>query len=106
MSNIGDDGVRLNTNEPDTKRSYYKDYIFLQDLIKFQGYQYEIVEGLYYEARNYTIQTVIQKMFNNRKLYKIFKNPIQIIYKLMMNSSYGKTIMKNQDSYFEVVNFM
>ena len=30
-------------------------------------------------------------MFEKRKEYKALKNPVQEIYKLMMNSSYGKT---------------
>ena len=74
------------------------DHISLQDLIEFQGIEYTIIDGIYFSERNYTIQTVIQKMFNNRKLYKILGNPIQVVYKLMMNSSYGKTIMKNQNT--------
>lgn len=50
-------------------------------------------------------------MFDNRVYYKSIinedgtkGNPIQVIYKLMMNSSYGKNMMKNQDFLIKIIN--
>lgn len=40
------------------------------------------------------IRNVITKLFNDRLFYKAQKNPIQNAIKLVLNSSYGKTIQK------------
>lgn len=69
--------------------------ISLEDLVEFQGVEYKILKGYYFdEGRNYTIGKVITTLFNERLKYKKMQNPIQEIYKLIMNSGYGKTIMK------------
>jgi hypothetical protein len=75
--------------------SMYVDKTTLEDLIEFQGIEYEFLEGYYFdEGFNTKIKDTIKHMFNQRLKYKKEKNPIQVIYKLLMNSSYGKTIMK------------
>ncbi|CAL6092827.1 DNA_polymerase [Hexamita inflata] len=86
------DGVRMFTNDFDTERSYFYDHISLQDLITFQHVEYEIVSGVRFTSRNYNIQNIIYEMFTKRQEFKKQGNPVQIIYKLMLNSSYGKTI--------------
>ncbi|CAL6077455.1 DNA_polymerase [Hexamita inflata] len=86
------DGVRMFTNDFDTERSYFYDCISLQDLITFQHIEYEIISGVRFVGRNYTIEDVILDMFTKRQQFKKQGNPVQIIYKLMLNSSYGKTI--------------
>ncbi|CAL6030208.1 DNA_polymerase [Hexamita inflata] len=87
-----EDGVRMFTNDFDIERSYFYDNISLQDLITFQHIEYEIISGVRFDGRNYTIEDVIFDMFTKRQQFKKQGNPVQIIYKLMLNSSYGKTI--------------
>lgn len=109
LSYKNQEGVRIYTNDlrekivdSKTKEETYidKSVIFLdkyglEDAIKFQEIEFEVIRGYYFdEGRNYKIQEVIQSLFDNRKKYKSLKNPMQLVYKEIMNSAYGKTIMK------------
>jgi hypothetical protein len=67
----------------------------LEDLINFQDAKCTIIEGCYWnEGFNNKICQTISKMFNARLKYKAEGNPLQNVLKLMMNSSYGKLLMK------------
>ena len=81
------------------------DNITLEDLIEYQQIEFEIIRGYaWYGKRDYTIQKEIRKIFNKRLEYKKQKNPLQAIYKLIMNSCYGKTIerpIEKDYKYFE-----
>lgn len=80
-------------------------HITLQDLIHFQEIEFDLVEGFYYAAnRNVECQKVIQYLFDQRKLYKAQHNPIEQTFKLVMNSVYGKTIMKPVNSKIRLIN--
>ena len=71
------------------------DNITLEDLIEFQKIKFEIIKGYYWnEGSDIKIQKVIRNLFNKRVEYKKQKNPLQNLYKLIMNSCYGKTIEK------------
>jgi len=71
------------------------DKITLEDYIKYYNIKFDIIKGVYWnEGINNKVCDVIKNLFENRKKYKEEKNPIQIVYKLLMNSAYGKTIMK------------
>ena len=73
----------------------YVDHITLQDLITFQGCKVEILRGYYYDGkRDLTIRSCIKNLFELRLKYKKEKNPLQEIIKLLLNSIYGKTILK------------
>jgi len=74
----------------------YTDKITLNDWIEFQGIEYEILEGVYYNnGFNKRMGDIILHLFNNRLKHKKAKNQaMQLILKLMMNSAYGKTITK------------
>jgi len=94
MSYIDENGVRQFVNEMEG-RIMYVDKTTLEDMIEFQKIEYEFIKGYYFdEGRNYTIQKVIRYIFNKRLELKKDKNPAENIYKLLMNSAYGKTIMK------------
>jgi hypothetical protein len=99
MSYIDDKtGVRNFSNNMIGKNMIV-DKITLEDLIKFQNIEFEILQGYYFnDGRNNKINEVIEFLFNERLKKKKEKNPIQIVYKLIMNSSYGKTIMKPVDT--------
>jgi hypothetical protein len=74
------------------------DNIFLEDLIKFQQIEFKIIRGYEWNGkRDYTIASEIQKIFQKRLKYKKEGNPLETIYKLVLNSCYGKTIQKPID---------
>lgn len=76
-------------------RIIYIDKIGLEDLIRFHKIKFEIIDGYYFnEGRNENILKKIQFLFNERLKKKKEKNPIQEVYKLIMNGCYGRTIMK------------
>ena len=74
----------------------YVDMITLNDWIEFQGIEYEIISGVYYNnGFNKNMGDLIHHLFINRLKHKKAGNQaMQLILKLMMNSSYGKTITK------------
>lgn len=98
MSQKNDAGIRMFEN---TLGHYYVDKVSLEDLIEFQQIRFEIIEGYYYdEGRNYKIQEIMNHLFNERinKKKKTAEypngNPIQEVYKLIMNSAYGSNLLK------------
>jgi hypothetical protein len=94
LSYIDDNGVRQFTNEI-AGRTIFVDKIAIQDAIKFQQVEFQIVRGYYFdEGFNNTINSVIEEIFEERKKLKANDNPTEIVYKLIMNSGYGKSIMK------------
>ena len=74
----------------------YVSNIYLEDIIKYYpGIQFSIEQGYYWnQGVDTTMQTVIRNVFNRRIALKKAGNPLQEVYKLIMNSSYGKTIQK------------
>ena len=79
-------------NEPCTM---YVDHITLMDLIKFQQIEFKFIRGYYWDGkRDMSVRHAIQHLFELRAKYKKEGNPIQTIIKLLMNSVYGKTILK------------
>ena len=82
------------------------DNITLDDWIKFQHIEYEIIDGVYWnEGYNKKMGSVIEKLFTDRLTEKKKGNQaLQQVLKLMMNSSYGKTIIKKSMSDKKIVN--
>jgi hypothetical protein len=81
------------------------DKIFLEDLIRFHGITFEIIRGYYFdEGKNDNISKTIRYLFNKRLEMKKTENPAQLIYKELMNSIYGKTILKPIDSEIKIIN--
>jgi hypothetical protein len=110
-------GVKVNgilnyTNEVGEGIEMVVDKITLEDFIEFHHIEFEIVEGVYWnEGTNKTIGTIIDNLFQARidykKIMKAHKatdpeyksaDIMQNLIKLMLNSVYGKTIMKKSDS--------
>lgn len=91
-------GVRNFTNDL-VGEIIYIDKTGLEDLIKFQDIDFEIVKGYYFnDGFNTKINEVIRYIFNERKKLKKEGNNAELIYKLIMNSAYGKTIQKSHDT--------
>ena len=79
----------------DIRGTIYLDKIGLEDLIEFQDVEFDVIKGYYFdEGRNTKSVEMIQYLFNERLKMKKLKNPIQRVYKLLMNSCYGKTCLK------------
>ena len=73
----------------------YIDKVGLEEIITYHEAEFEIIGGYYYnEGRNNTINNVIKDLYDLRKKLKQDKNPAQMVIKLLMNSMYGKTIIK------------
>ena len=98
VSLLTDEGIRNFTN--DLVGEYlYLDKVGLEDFVKYHGAEYEFINGYYYdEGRNDKIRSVITHLFNQRLKYKKEKNPIQMVFKELMNSSYGKSYLKPIDA--------
>ena len=98
VSLLTDEGIRKWTNEL-VGEYLYLDKTGLEDFVKYHEAEYEFVNGYYYDkGHNPTIRKVITHLFEQRLKYKKQGNPIQMVFKELMNSSYGKSYLKPIDS--------
>jgi hypothetical protein len=75
LSKYRDDGVRHFTNDM-LNEIIYIDKVGLEDLIKYQEIEFEIIDGYYFdEGRNNKIKDVINKFYKLRLELKKSKNP-------------------------------
>ena len=89
-----DSGVRNFTNDLIGEHVFI-DKITLEDSERFQGMTFQFVRGYYFdEGFNPQIRETMSFLFNERKIKKSQKNPIEVVYKLLMNASYGKSLIK------------
>ena len=92
----------LNTPPP---KPVVIDSTTLQDYIKFQKIEYEILEGVYWdEGGSDKMGKVIKHLFDARLKYKQTNKALANTIKLMLNSSYGKTIMKKTTTEKLIIN--
>jgi hypothetical protein len=97
LSRITKDGVRNFSNNLTGK--HFVDKFTLEDLINFHKIEFEIIRGVYFnKGRNDKNKEIILSLFNERIKKKAEKNQIQEVYKLILNSCYGKTILKEEKS--------
>lgn len=94
MSYVDDEGNRLWSNDCEGK-FLYVDKIALEEWIIHQDIDYDIIEGYYFDdGFNNQIVSTIERLFNERLKFKSAGNRIEMVYKLIMNSAYGRTLMK------------
>ena len=94
LSFIDENGVRQWTNDMVGKKMYINK-IALEDAIEFQNLEFTVIRGYYFnDGTNNNIKSVIKYLFQERKKWKDEENPIEMIFKLIMNSAYGKSITK------------
>mgnify|MGYP003133504950 FL=1 len=101
ISVINDDGIREFTNDVNVigNRSIFCDKETFDMMVEYHKIEYDFIRGYYFdEGHNKTINTVIETVFNNRLKAKKAGNPIQEVWKLIMNSGYGKSITKPHDT--------
>tara|TARA_Y100001968_G_scaffold81089_1_gene72211 strand:- start:303 stop:3992 length:3690 start_codon:yes stop_codon:yes gene_type:complete len=92
MTGAKEDGTRTFDNDIE---EVYIDKTSLEDLVEFQKCEVEVLDGVYFDqGRNTKISEVMRELFQLRKQKKAEGNPIQEVYKLIMNSGYGFTLMK------------
>ena len=68
----------------------------LEDWVLFQGIEYQFITGIYWnQGYNKKMGEITCGLFNDRLRYKSEKNDaMQSVIKLMLNSAYGKTLIK------------
>ena len=104
MSFVNEDGIRTFTNDMVGKKIFI-DKIALEDTIKQHNIEFDILRGYYFdEGFNTKINDTISHIFNERKKLKAQKNPAEIVYKLIMNSAYGKSILKEIETEIQFFN--
>jgi len=80
------------------------DSITLQDYIDFHNIEYEILDGVYWnEGGNNKMGEVVKKLFETRLKYKNSNVALSNVIKLMLNSAYGKTIMKKTNTETKII---
>jgi len=103
QSILNDEGIRNFTNDI-VGKNIFIDKTGLEDLIKFQDIKYEFIKGYYYdEGFNPQVKNTINFLFNERIKMKKIGSPLQMVYKLAMNSSYGKSLLKPIDTDIEYI---
>tara|TARA_R110000803_G_scaffold3847_6_gene13144 strand:- start:2470 stop:6396 length:3927 start_codon:yes stop_codon:yes gene_type:complete len=97
------EGIKY-SNEPPNEPVII-DSITLEDYIKFHKIEYEILDGVYWNSGvNKKMGETIKSLFNSRlKAKKEGKKALSNVIKLMLNSSYGKTIMKKTNTKKDIV---
>ena len=82
------------------------DRITLEDWIEFCEIEFEILEGVYWDEEGVKdVKTVIRDLFELRNQYKATGNPMQSVVKLIMNSAYGKLVLKKLHKEFVIKPF-
>lgn len=88
------DGILEYVNTPSDDTLILDKYT-LEDYINFHQIEYEIIDGVYWnKGFNKTMGKLINKLFNVRLKNKKSNPALANVLKLMLNSAYGKTIMK------------
>lgn len=74
------------------------DQVQLKEYIEYHDIEYEVIEGVYWNSgANDKMGKIAYEWYQLRVKYKKEKNPVQNIIKLLLNSSFGKTIMKQDN---------
>lgn len=103
QSIVNDEGIRNFTNDI-VGKNIFIDKTGLEDLQEFQDVKYEFIKGYYYnEGFNKNVNKTIKFLFNKRIEMKKIGSPLQMVYKLAMNSSYGKSLLKPIDTDVEYI---
>jgi len=104
LSRKDDKGILNFTNDLCGDKIHYVDKTTLEDLIKYQKIEFDIIDGIYYnDGRNYAICDLVNELYEIRKLKVKEENPIELVYKLVLNSIYG--IMIENEHMSKILNF-
>ena len=104
LSYIDDHGIRRWSNQKMVDKTIHIDKTSLEDAMKFQDARFRIVRGYYFdEGRNPKIGEVIQRVFDQRLAFKKQGNPVQAVFKLIMNAGYGGTCIRPSETKTRIV---
>jgi hypothetical protein len=93
-----------NTFSNDYTGRFYCDKRALQDLEEYYEIDYDIIRGYYFDdGFNTLINEFIKKLFELRLVYKRENNPLQETIKLLLNSIYGRSILKPIDTIIDII---
>jgi hypothetical protein len=96
-------GRQFDSDEKKTNVMYV-DKTTLEDMERFQQVEYNIVKGYYFkDGYNKKVKKVIKHIFDERVKCKKAGNCIEQVYKLLMNSAYGKTLLKPVETEYKIV---
>ncbi len=99
-----EDGLSNYSNDMIGKEVYLT-HIEVQDFIKYQEGEVEMLECIYWAGDKDTrMAEKIKHYYNLRSQYKKEGNQLQEVLKLFMNSSYGKTIQKDTETEDKIFN--
>jgi DNA polymerase type B, organellar and viral. len=86
-----------NTPPPD---AVIMDCMTLRNLIEFHQITYEIIDGIYWENHEYDNKfgILVGELFQTRLKYKKEKPALANVVKLLLNSLYGKTLLRPSHS--------
>ena len=94
ICNYLDDGKRMFTNDM-VGREMWCSSVTAEDMIQFQDITFTILQGYYFnQGYNTKLKEFITNIFEERLKMKKVNNPMQLVYKLMMNGCYGRLILK------------
>lgn len=89
-------GIIEYTNHMENERLIV-DGITLNEYIKYHEIEFEMIQGIYFnKGYNDKINSVISNLYNKRLQLKQEKNESEIVFKLMLNAGFGKTILKER----------
>ncbi len=92
LSKMDSRGIRQYANDTGY---YYVDRFKLEDLIEFHKITFKVMQGYYFdEGRNTTMKEFMSTLYQERLRYKKEGNMIEKVFKELMNSTYGRTMMK------------
>jgi len=104
MSLKNEDGIRIFSNDM-VGKELYVDKTTLEDYIEYHDIKFRVLQGYYFnEGRNPKIRDTILHLFKGRLQKKKEGNGIQVVYKMILNSAYGKTILKPIEEEVKIVN--
>lgn len=99
ISYLDDNGIRCWDDTDAVGRAIYVDKIGLTAMRKFHKIEYKVLAGYYYnEGFNTKVHEVIRHLYDARREMKRAGNPIEAQYKLILNSAYGRTLMKARET--------
>lgn len=94
----------VNTNIPRPDEIMIIDKITLEDYIKFHEIEYEILDGVYWNyGTNKKLGNLVYNLYQVRLQNKKTNKPLAETLKLMLNSSYGKTLPKITTTYTHIL---
>jgi len=74
------------------------------DMRRMQGIEFKVLQGYYFDSGyNCKLKEFITDIFNERLKMKAEKNPMQLVYKLMMNGCYGRLILKPIETEYKFI---